>query len=182
MQRQSMLARQKRSSQLMLKFITTNITTGGEKAGRWRKKDTSVKRRGGKIKTGRGCWRRRGGGEEEERTHTHIHTRWRGREATADRCYCMWAPCEDRDASSTTLKAIRIPNAISEPSVRHQLKHARTHTHTNTLKTLSSCPGLLQQPEIIPYLLSLSSILCLLFSVHPLLLSLLSPGWATNQR
>lgn len=55
MQRQSILARQKRSSQPMLKFIPTNITTGGKKKQKDGEKDTNVKKPGGKIKKGRVC-------------------------------------------------------------------------------------------------------------------------------
>lgn len=48
--------------------------------------------------------------EEEESTHSLTHTE--GEEPQRTR-YCMWAPRELWDASSTALRASRIPNAIS---------------------------------------------------------------------
>lgn len=123
MQRQSMLARPKKGVNLCSNLSPLISSLEGKK--KEEDGDTSVKKRGGIIKSGKGFWRRRrGGGEEETRTH------WQGREATADRCYCMWASCEDWDASSTVLKAIRIPNAISERRVRHHPKHTHKHMHT----------------------------------------------------
>lgn len=68
----------KRSSQPMLKFITTNIINGGQKSSEMEKKDTSVKMRGGISKS---CWRRekkkggrRGGRKHTTLTHILSHT------------------------------------------------------------------------------------------------------------
>lgn len=58
----------KKGCQPMLKFIPTNIITGGKK--KEEDGDTSVKKRGGIIKSGKGFWRRRRGGGEEETPHT----------------------------------------------------------------------------------------------------------------
>ncbi len=134
----------------------------------------------------------RGGGEEAENTHTrtHAHTHIFTHASEGEK------PQRTDVTACGPLVRIGMPppqcwrqSEFLTPSqsrvcVISQNTHTHTHTHTHT-NTHWKClaAGLSSFSNNIKPFLSFSSShpFDFLFSVHPLLLSLLSPGWETKQ-